>query len=323
MATSVTLETLPQEILEDTFISSTNPNLPLVSRYLLAQLSSAHLRKRLAVSMLLSNDAATQSDLLGRRFLDLALFDAATREITPPCRHNLMKEACPRGFDFPILPGTLLYQSSSEPSVARVEKYLALNSDVPHFMLAKGISISPRLLCHFQVCEGPPNLIEGRFWKIELVRRLLASSANDFFEDYELPFLSAEAKAVAHRGLNEAILVGNKDAVELLTLELDECAWPFVFPDPIFLNLQLSIWTVPKKLLSNTFSSTFLKILPLVMSRRWRSGLMSDEWRIAKPDQWPSEMKKLDLKLNGQIYGLETGFMRCIGKTGARHKRTL
>ncbi|KAI9682530.1 MAG: hypothetical protein M1829_000323 [Trizodia sp. TS-e1964] len=234
------LDRLPQEVLEEIFVASTNFDLPLVSRHLRAQLSSPFLKKRVAVSMLLSNDAAIQSDLLGRRFFDLALFDAATREITPPCTHSL-SDRCPHGFEYSWLVRVAEFDegwshfdsdNTSNASV-RQSEYYALYPDVPHFKFAPDIMISPRLLCNFQTaCTSVASSPPGRFWKIEVARRMVAGKIRFFSEGP--PFLnivSDEAMAAAQRGFYEAIRASNLDALMLLSCRLRPHWQPFVRVD--------------------------------------------------------------------------------------------
>ncbi|KAI9677321.1 MAG: hypothetical protein M1829_002664 [Trizodia sp. TS-e1964] len=232
MASPSYLEGLPGEILQKIFIYSTNPDLPLVSSSLLAQLTATpHLKKSLAISMLLTSDREVQNNLLGRRFLDLRLFDAATREITPKCTHNLsddFSDCCPKEFTYSFLVGALPgHNSDDSPN----KRYYALYPDVPHFMFAYNTGICPRLLCNFQPTAALPSYPEGRFWKIELLRRLFAGHAVDVWQAPLRSFLSGNCAAAAQQGFYEAIKAGNLDAVELLSAKLGVHWWPIVDPN--------------------------------------------------------------------------------------------
>ncbi|KAI9677322.1 MAG: hypothetical protein M1829_002665 [Trizodia sp. TS-e1964] len=195
-ASSSRLERLPQEIVEKIFVSSANPHLP-------------------------SSPAAcsrSSRSLLGRRFLDMPLFDAATREITPLCTHGLsgdFSDRCPLEFDYTSLVGPLPgHESVAYPS----KQYHARYPDVPHSVFARDIDISPRLLCNFQPTAALPSYPQGRFWKIELLRRVMATFVLDRPYNPLVITSSKEAEAAVQQGFYEAIRASNFDAVLLLSI---------------------------------------------------------------------------------------------------------
>ncbi|KAI9682531.1 MAG: hypothetical protein M1829_000324 [Trizodia sp. TS-e1964] len=233
-SSTASLEGLPQEITEKIFIYSINPNLPLVSRHLLAQLSSPRLKMPIATRMLRSKDPGIQSDLLGRRFLDLKLFDAATREITEPCYHSLMGP-CGRGFQYYYADNR--NDDEGDEDGHHDDRYFAgqvedLYGRMPHFAFSSTVTISPRLLHNF---EDPPTCWSSRsdcrFWKIELIWRLMAAKIRTRYGHPAESLTSPAAKAAAQQGLLEAIRAHNYDAVRLLTMPFVQDSWPFVHAD--------------------------------------------------------------------------------------------
>ncbi|KAI9679604.1 MAG: hypothetical protein M1829_001566 [Trizodia sp. TS-e1964] len=203
MEPSSQLEKLPLEITEDIFILSKNFNLPFVSKTLLFQLSQPQLPHRIASIILSSDDANLQNDLLRRRFLSLELFNSVTRSIIPPCTHE-EPEACPLNFNPGYYP----------------------DEDVPHYVFADGIQLCERLLnkLHVDLSQPLPDPVTGKFWKINLMRRMLAGGL-------VIPNTASQSIIRAtRRGLHEAVRARNRDAVRFFTIDPIELDVAVVVP---------------------------------------------------------------------------------------------
>ncbi|KAI9677294.1 MAG: hypothetical protein M1829_002636 [Trizodia sp. TS-e1964] len=197
------LEGLPLELLEKIFIESQNCDLPLTSRTLLQLLSSRHLIRLMARTMLSSNNAAAQSYLLTRRFLTPALFGSITREITPPCMPpcTASSKFCSNGFRLDTIP-------PSAPTA-------------PHFTFGSGIRLCPRLLCGRLAHQSAEEYRSSASARLAMLYLVIGGGANIFV------LCSAPMHAAALGALQDALDHGLQDVVEIF---MNRIGWPLCKP---------------------------------------------------------------------------------------------
>ncbi|KAI9682762.1 MAG: hypothetical protein M1829_006750 [Trizodia sp. TS-e1964] len=194
------LELLPLELLEDIFNQSQNCNLPLASPSLLSTLSYPCHKRSIAIYIFSHGDASAQGALLRRRFFDLEFFKSIKRD--QPCSPPCYSKKC-----------------VSPPEWHQLPKM---------FKLPPGVETPRRLLCNLRGNPEIPQLPWEPFWKIELLRRLMRCGLVP--PDLLAKKSPLELRNTAHFGLQEAVVVGNLDAVCFFTLKPDIKAGIFTIP---------------------------------------------------------------------------------------------
>ncbi|KAI9677293.1 MAG: hypothetical protein M1829_002635 [Trizodia sp. TS-e1964] len=275
------LEALPLELLEKIFISSHNCELPFVSQSLLSLLSSPRLPRLMAHSMLSSNIAAVQSDLLTRRFLTLELFDALTPAITLPCTH--ISHVCSSGF-------ARYHIMHRSPDAAA--------ADPPHFVFASGTRLCPRLLCGKRPGMSTAEYLATFTPRIMLLERLIAGGA-DIVEIRTEPLYAAAMSAVQH-SLDAKL----PDLVELFVSRYTgpQCTPPveilrdaLMSPKHDFSTLGRLLWSVAK--LGRTRDHAVFTDAPL---RKWVAARVREDRRWRRVEKAREEGKGLLLLWKGE-----------------------